>query len=53
VIVLINKKLQLLTINLEKYNARTISGRNGESIRSQPAVGHPYNSFGTDLLLQL
>jgi len=47
------EQLQSLTINQERYNNRTLSGRNGESMRAQPPVGHQTNFFGTDLLLQL
>ena len=44
---------QSFTINQERYNKDTLSGRNGESMRAQPPVGHQANLFGTDLLLQL
>jgi hypothetical protein len=47
------EQLQSLTINQERYSNRTLSGRNGESMRAQPPVGHQTNFFGTDLLLQL
>jgi len=50
---MIKEQPQSLTINQERYNNRTLSGRNGESMRAQPPVGHQANLFGTDLLLQL
>ena len=40
---------QSFTINQERYNKGTLSGRNGESMRAQPPVGHQANLFGTDL----
>ena len=45
------KQLQSLTIDQERYNNSTLSGRNGESMRAQLPVGHQANLFGTDLLL--
>jgi len=47
------EQLRSLTIDQERYNNHTISGRNGESMQAQPPVGHQTNFFGTDLLLQL
>ena len=47
------EQLQPPTINQERYNNGTLSGRNGESMRAQPPAGHQTNFFGTDLLLQL
>ena len=44
--------LQSLTINQERYHNRTLSGRNGKSMRA-PSIGHQANLFSTDLLLQL
>ena len=43
------EQLQSLSIDQERYNNRTLSGRNGESMRAQPPVGHQANLFGTDL----
>ena len=48
-----NEQPQSLTTNQERYNNRTLSGRNGESMRAHPPAGHQTNFFGTDLLLQL
>ena len=47
------EQLQSLAIDQERYNNHTLLGRNGESMRAQPPVGHQTNFFGTDLLLQL